>query len=144
MEHNERYWIVVASKDHVKRGIDGGFMQANHGKLPPLKRLKENDWVIFYSSKKIMETADKCQAFTAIGKVKAEEPYLVNVSENFKPYRRNINFFHCDEVSILPLVADLEFIENKKSWGYPFRFGFFEIKKPDFDLISKKMMENVR
>jgi len=33
-----RYWIVVVSKDHIARGVAGGFMQANHGKEGPLKR----------------------------------------------------------------------------------------------------------
>ena len=25
------------------------------------------------------------------------------------------------------------------SWGYPFRFGFFEINRHDFELISSQM-----
>lgn len=140
MENKERYWIVAASKDHIKRGVSGGFMQANHGKLPPLKRLKPNDWVIFYSSKQSMGGEEKCQAFTAIGQVKVGEPYQFEFSEDFKPFRRNINFMDCNEVSILPLISELQFIENKKSWGYPFRFGFFEIKKADFELINKEML----
>jgi len=46
------------------------------------------------------------------------------------------------DVSILPLINDLDFIQNKKSWGYPFRFGFFEIKQHDFDLISSQMLQH--
>src|ERR1700722_10442481 len=46
-----RYWIVVASKDHIARGVAGGFVQANHGKAGPLKRMHVNDGVICYSSK---------------------------------------------------------------------------------------------
>ncbi len=62
------------------------------------------------------------------------------MTENFNPFRRNIDFFECKECSIIPLINDLEFIINKKSWGYPFRFGFFEIKENDFNLISSKML----
>ena len=51
MNGTERYWITVVSKDHIKRGVEGGFMQANHGKAGPLKKLHVNDWVIFYSPK---------------------------------------------------------------------------------------------
>ncbi|RZK52785.1 MAG: EVE domain-containing protein, partial [Pedobacter sp.] len=43
-------------------------------------------------------------------------------------------------LSIIPLIDDLNFIQNKKSWGYPFRFGFFEINQHDFDLISTQML----
>ncbi|MGZ3835968.1 MAG: EVE domain-containing protein, partial [Mucilaginibacter sp.] len=62
-----RYWITVVSKDHLQRGVDGGFMQANHGKQGSLKRVREGDWVIFYSPKQSMNGDEKLQAFTAIG-----------------------------------------------------------------------------
>lgn len=29
-----RYWIVIASKEHVMRGVQGGFAQVFHGKKP--------------------------------------------------------------------------------------------------------------
>ena len=34
----------------------------------------------------------------------------------------------------------LDFIENKKAWGYKFRFGFFEIGEEDFEQIRFEMM----
>lgn len=34
------YWINTISRDHVRRGVEGGFTQANHGKDTVLKRLK--------------------------------------------------------------------------------------------------------
>ena len=64
------------------------------------------------------------------------------MTENFKPFRRNINFLQCEESSIIPMINDLEFIPNKKSWGYPFRYGFFEIKENDFNIITSKMIQN--
>ena len=30
-----KYWIIVASKDHVQMGVAGGFAQACHGKAQP-------------------------------------------------------------------------------------------------------------
>jgi len=38
------------------------------------------------------------------------------------------------------LIDSLGFIKNKKSWGYAFRFGFFEISERYFDLISATML----
>ena len=35
-----RYWIAVASADHVARGVAGGFMQVCHGKRAPLARIR--------------------------------------------------------------------------------------------------------
>jgi len=140
MNESQQYWISVASKDHVMRGIAGGFMQANHGKKAPLQRMKPNDWVIFYSPKQVLEKDEKCQAFTAIGQVADEEIYQVTITDDFAPFRRNVQFYNCQETSILPLINDLDFIQNKKSWGYPFRVGFFEIGKKDFELIRQQML----
>ena len=142
MKDSQQYWIVVASRDHVMRGVAGGFMQANHGKQAPLKRMKPGDWVIFYSPKQFLESDAKCQAFTAIGRVSDGEIYQFVLTEDFVPFRRNVQFYTAKEVSILPLIDALDFIPNKKAWGYPFRFGFFEIGKKDFDLIHNNMLSD--
>ena len=138
-----KYWIIVASKDHASAGRQQGIVQANHGKAAPLERMKINDWVVIYSSKNHLAAGDKYQKFTAIGQVKDGEVYQVEVSHNFKPFRRNINYYDCKEAAILPMIDKLEFIENKKQWGYPFRYGFFEINEHDFGLISAEMLEKV-
>ncbi|TCD02115.1 EVE domain-containing protein [Pedobacter frigidisoli] len=137
-----KYWIIVASKDHVKSGIEAGIAQACHGKSSPLKRMKKGDFVIYYSGKQTLGQPDKCQGFTALGKVIDDEIYPFQVSEDFCPSRRNIEFSPAEDISILPLINDLNFIQNKKSWGYPFRFGFFEINQHDFDLISSQMLQH--
>jgi hypothetical protein len=131
-----KYWITVVSKDHLQRGVSGGFMQVNHGKERPLKRISENDWVIFYSPKLTMKGDDKLQAFTANDGL----VYQHRMSDDFIPYRRNIRYYECTEISIIPLIDDLEFIKNKSSWGYPFRFGFFEIGEHDFKLLKEKLL----
>ncbi|HEU4496461.1 MAG TPA: EVE domain-containing protein [Flavobacterium sp.] len=139
-----RYWIAAVSREHAMRGIAGSFTQVCHGKEAPLKRMKKGDYLIVYSSKITMEGNEKCQAFTAIGQVEDDEIYQFQMTESFNPYRRNINFLNCRETPILPLIVQLEFIQNKTAWGYPFRFGFFEIQKKDFKLISSKMLGNER
>lgn len=136
-----KYWVSVASKDHVKTGVAEGIAQACHGKSSPLKRMKKGDFIIYYSGKQTLGKPGKCQEFTALGKVIGDEIYQFRVSEDFFPSRRSIEFFQCDDTSILPLINDLDFIQNKKSWGYPFRVGFFEINRHDFDLISSKMLQ---
>ncbi|QNK61663.1 EVE domain-containing protein [Pedobacter sp. PAMC26386] len=137
-----KYWIMVASKDHVKNGQAEGIAQACHGKASPLRRMRKDDFILYYSGKQNMGEPQLCQKFTAIGKVADDEVYQQQVSESFCPSRRNIKFLPSNEVSVLPLINSLHFIQNKKSWGYPFRFGFFEIQQEDFDLISSKMLKN--
>jgi hypothetical protein len=138
---SEKYWITVVSKDHIMRGVAGGFMQANHGKPGSLKKLRVNDWVIFYSPKTTYSGNEKLQAFTAIGQVTGDHIYQYRMSEDFIPYRRDINFYPCKETPFIPLVPQMDFIRDKKSWGYHFRFGFFEIGEHDFNLIKEKMLK---
>jgi hypothetical protein len=135
-----KYYIVVASKDHIAHGIAGGFIQANHGKATLLNKLRKDDWVIAYSPKVSYEGNMPLQAFTAIGQVRDEELYQYKMSDSFNPFRRNVVYYQCNERPIVPLIQDLDFIENKKAWGYRFRFGFFEIGSDDFELIRFEMI----
>jgi predicted RNA-binding protein len=136
----QKYWIGVVSRDHVLQGVAGGFAQAGHGKAAPLKKMKQGDWLIYYSPKTSMQAGEKCQCFTAIGIVKDNWIYQVEMSKDFIPNRRDVDYKECNEVSIEPLIEKLSFIEDKKNWGYKFRFGILEIPQIDFDLISGLML----
>ncbi len=83
MDTASRYWIGVASRDHVLRGVEGGFCQVCHGKSNPLKRLTPNDWMIYYSPRTEINGGDTVQAFTAIGQIKKGEPYLFDMGNDF-------------------------------------------------------------
>lgn len=139
-DRKNKYWVVTASKDHVKNGIAQGIAQTCHGKAAPLKRMRKDDYIIYYSGLQTMGKPEKSQQFTAIGKVIDDEIYQHQVSQDFCPSRRNINFLDCNELSILPMINNLQFIQDKQRWGFPFRFGILEINKHDFDLISSQML----
>lgn len=137
-----RYWIGVASYEHVKKGVEGNFAQVCHGKQGPLKRMSGGDWIIYYSPTKKFGEALPHRKFTAIGKVLVGEPYLFKMSESFIPWRRNVEFVSAKEVEIEPLLDKLSFTANKRSWGFIFRRGFFEINESDFKLIETAMEVN--
>ncbi len=134
-----KYFIIVASRDHVKIGEKEGFAQANHGKKNQLAQMCKNDWVIYYSSKETID-GKPCQKFTSIGIVTDDEPYKGYMSDDIQPWRRNINYRKSEETEIKPLLNDLDFILNKQKWGFLFMRGFFEINQHDFDLISARML----
>jgi predicted RNA-binding protein len=138
-----RYWIGVASKDHVLHGVQGSFCQLCHGKNNPLKRLSAGDWIVYYSPRTEMNSGNIVQSFTAIGQILDRDPYLVQMDDGFTPYRRDVRFIDVQEISIRLLLADLSFIKNKQSWGYVFRFGLFEIPKSDFQIIAAAMKAEV-
>ena len=134
-----KYWIIVACRNHVARGVQGGFAQANHGKAAALRRLQVGDGVIYYSPKIDRDRAEKCQAFTAIGRVTGESVYQHDLGGGFVPFRRDVCYFECVATPIQSLIPELTFIRDKKSWGSVFRFGFFEIPPSDFDLIARHL-----
>jgi len=134
-----RYWIGVASREHVMRGVKGGFAQVCHGKEGPLKQMRKDDWIIYYSPTLKFGEKRPCQAFTAIGQIEEGEPYSFQMSDDFIPYRRNVKFFPAKELPILPLLDSLTFIQDKKKWGFPFRRGCFSIPEADFEIIADGM-----
>ena len=102
--------------------------------------MKTGDYVIFYSSKYYFDKKDKCQEFTAIGRVKSDDIYQFEMTPEFCPFRIDIEFLESNDISILPLINELEFILNKQKWGYPFRWGTLQIYQQDFNLISNLML----
>lgn len=134
-----KYWINVISKEHVLRGVQEGITQSGHGKEAPLKRMKKGDWIIFYSPKQSFERDEKLQAFTAIGQLPDDDIYQFETSPTFKPFRRRVRFKKSKEISIIPLIEKLDFIKDKKHWGFMFRFGLFEISEKDFNSITELM-----
>ncbi|MFZ0544235.1 MAG: EVE domain-containing protein [Candidatus Promineifilaceae bacterium] len=135
-----KYWIVVASRDHVQRGVEAGFCQACHGKSSPLKRMNKGDWVVYYSSKMVFGENERCQKFTAIGRIEDDLVYQHDMGNGFVPYRRNVEFQACQETEIAPLIDSLSFIRDKKRWGGPFRYGLLQIPEQDFQLIAEQML----
>ena len=134
-----RNWICVASAEHVRRGVAGGFMQVNHGKAAPLKRIRPGDRVIYYSPSEVMRVADGLQSFTAIGTVKEGEPYQGEMGGGFTPFRRDVAWRQARETPIRPLLDRLGFTAGKPNWGAPFRYGLVEIGEADFSLIEQAM-----
>lgn len=137
-----KYWIAIASAEHVRKGRSSGFMQVCHGKAAPLRRLKPNDWVVYYSPTITFGGKDKLQSFTALGQITESEPYQVDMGNNFHPFRRNVFWFESQEASIIPLLNQLDFTKNKLNWGYAFRFGLIAISEHDMQQISMAMRVN--
>jgi EVE domain len=92
-----RYWIGVASRDHVMQGVYGGFSQLCHGKEAPLKKMNTGDWMIYYSSMDSIQETTRYQKFTAIGKVIDVDVSQFDMGNDFMPFRRKIDYFNCTE-----------------------------------------------
>ena len=134
-----RYWIGVASYEHVRRGVDGSFAQLNHGKSAPLRRMAAGDWLIYYSPREQREGGEPVQAFTAVGQLAGEEITEVAMSERFTANRRAVIWLPAHPAPIRPLLGTLSFIRNPERWGMTFRSGHLEISEADFGRIAAAM-----
>jgi hypothetical protein len=77
--------------------MKNGIIQANHGKMAPLKRLGIGDRVIYYSPKTQLQDGEPFKAFTAIAETKDDNIYQETISEDFKPFRRKARYDDCTE-----------------------------------------------
>lgn len=80
-----KYWIGTVSKEHVLRGVAGGFCQVCHGKAAPLNRMQRGDWLLYYSPKIRLDGHDKLQAFTALGQIADDQAYPFQMSASLSP-----------------------------------------------------------
>jgi hypothetical protein len=135
-----RYWIGVASKDHVDAGVAGGFCQTDHGKSVGLEKLRPGDWIVYYAPKMEMGAGETVRAFVAIGEIQPGEPYQVEMTPEFHPWRRDVNFrADAQQADIYPLLDDLSFITDRSHWGIKFRRSLFEVSEADFRRIAVAM-----
>ena len=132
-----KFWIAVASAEHARRG-KAGFMQVNHGKAAPLKRIHPGDGVAYYSPTITSGGKDKLRAFTLIGHVQSGDVYEGEMGD-WTAHRRDVDWAEATEAPIAPLLDQLDFTAGKTNWGYQLRFGLFEISAHDFELIAEAM-----
>lgn len=134
-----RYWLAIASASHVRIGRAGGFMQVNHGKAAPLRRIRPGDGVVYYSPSAVYGTKDGYRSFTAIGRVCDGEPYVGEMGGGFRPFRRDVDWLDAQETPIAPLLDRLQLTAGRSNWGYALRFGLVGISEADFAVVAEAM-----
>ena len=135
----QQFWIGTVSKEHVISGKSEGIAQVCHGKGAPLKRMKPNDILIYYSPNEKFGEKNPYQCFTAIGIILPKEPYQFKMSEDFIPFRRDVKYIKTKDTPIRPLLPQLSFVHDKTKWGAAFRFGILKIPQKDFIIIARAM-----
>jgi hypothetical protein len=139
VQEEPKYWVGVASHDHVKAAVAGGFCQLGHGKAAPVRLLRRGDLVVFYSPREAFDAGPALQAFTAIGRVMDDEPLSVEQSTFFRPFRREIQYFQSRPAPIQPLLQKLSFTRDRTHWGIAFRRACFNISSVDYREIARTM-----
>ena len=136
-----KYWIGVVSKEHVMRGVAGGFCQVCHGKAAPLNRMKKSDWLLYYSPTLRMCDAQKYQAFTAIGQITDDAAYPFPMSESFIPFRRDVDSLAIKQECTIDVVRQhLEWLHYARQ----LRYGHFEVSADFARLVQQHMLADAR
>ena len=135
------YWIGVVSRSHIEIGVRGGFMQLNHGKKAPVQRLKAGDYIAVYSPRTAYPDGEPLQAFTAIGRVTTGTVYQVEMSEDFKPYRVDVEFLACKEAADSATHSNSVSASSRTSKVGAERSSSGSLKVPpeDFSQVSRAM-----
>ena len=121
----QRHWVIVASRDHARRGLGNGFVMANHGKRAPLVRMSPGDGVLIYSPTTTYPRGEPLRAITVVGETTGTEPEESEVITG--GYRRAATL---REIEPLPLAEIREHLPVSR-----LRFGFFELDAVDAEAI---------
>ncbi len=139
-----RYWLVVASREHVGRAVAGGFVQACRGKLRPLERMRAGDGVVCYSPRERMDrVSPRVQSFVALGRLVDDRSYPFAMPDGRVPHRRDVDWRLVQPVALAGLAPRLH-LAAQPDWPMMLRRGHLELDAHDFQLIAGAMRLDAR
>jgi len=127
----QRHWVIVASRDHARRGARDGFIMANHGKKAPLQRMSRGDGLLVYSPTTTFPRGEPLRAVTFVGEVTGAEPEPSEVIVG--GFRRAASLREIEPLA-LGLVSDHLPVAR-------IRFGSFELDAADAEAILALVTE---
>ena len=132
-----RGWLGVVSAVQVRRGIQLGIAQINHGKRAPLTRMHADDTLIYYSPTEQRGDRAPYQHFTAIGSFPDDDIWQADEG-SFKPYRRRIDYLTARPVPLAEVRPRLH-LTQEPNWGYQLRYGLIPLDTHDVQIITEAM-----
>jgi hypothetical protein len=131
---SRRHWVLVASREHARRGLRDGFVMANHGKRAPLARMSRGDGLLVYSPTTAYPHGEPLRAITVVGEVAGDEPEPSDVIEG--GFRRAASL---REIEPLPLQDVRDHLPVSR-----LRFGFFELEAEAAEAVWALVTERER
>ena len=131
-----RHWVIVASRDHARRGLQSGFVMANHGKRSPQTQMSPGDGILIYSPTTTYPHGKPLRAVTIVGEVTGDEPEPSDLITG--GFRRAASL---RQIEPLPLEEIREHLPVSR-----IRFGFFELDAAGaeaiWDLVGHQVGEH--
>lgn len=153
MAAKRSFFLLTASRDHLTRGVELGFIQQRHAKR--IEKIKQGDCVVLYAGKETLGDKKPCQkilgwALAVDDEYETLDPKAMAQSigaeaSSCSPtdlfYRKKMEMHaFAEPLDIRPLLQGLSFVKNPSSWGFYFMSGFREIPKGDFELIRNSAL----
>lgn len=132
-----RGWLGVVSAAQVRRGVERGIAQINHGKRAPLARMHAGDTLIYYSPTVQRGDRTPYQYFTAAGQLPDDDIWQGDEG-SFHPFRRRIDYLHASPVPLTELKSLLH-LTQESNWGYQLRYGLIPLDAHDTHIITEAM-----
>ena len=121
--------MIVVSREHARRGVEGGFVMANHGKKAPLSRMARGDRILVYSPRDSFPDGEPLKAFTFVGEVTGEAPEPSEVIPGGWRLAATLR-----EVEPVPLAQVKDRVPASR-----IRFGAFELPDEDAEAVVALM-----
>jgi hypothetical protein len=137
----EQAWLGVVSAEHARIAVQQKFIQLNHGKRHNVARLRRGDGFVIYSPTNRFGDTTPLRAFTALGLVADDEPYLAEPMSmgshgTVCPWRRRVDFLAVEPVPLRELELELT---RQPNWGYQLRRGLVSLPVEDFEALQAVM-----
>lgn len=132
-----RGWLGVVPAAHVRRGMELGIAQLNHGKRAPLARMQPGDTLVYYSPTQQLGDRAPYRCFTAIGIVADADIWQADEGD-FIPYQRRIEYLSALPVPLDELRTRLH-LTQEPNWGYQLRYGLVPLDAHDVQIIKETM-----
>ncbi|MFF4503676.1 EVE domain-containing protein [Streptomyces sp. NPDC001401] len=137
-------WLGVASGDHVRDAVDLAIIQVNHGRRHNVARMRRGDGFVYYSPTQTYGSRTPLRAFTALGVIADDEPYLADEAVNMgshgtrRPWRRRIDYVDARSVDLRDVTHQLHLTQDR-NWGYRLRLGCIQLAVEDFEVLYDAM-----
>jgi hypothetical protein len=131
-------WLVVASAEHVRRGVALGIAQVGHGKRVGLARMKAGDTLVYYSPMEHLGDRTPLRQFTAIGTVADDEIWQADEGD-FKPFRRRVRYEDVEPLPVKDVKSRLR-LTTAPNWGYQLRRGLIPLDTDDVTVLRRSML----
>lgn len=137
---NHHYWVTTAALEHVHIVKEKGYTQVNMGPKEPLEKMKQGDWILYYSPTVYYKQPESlCQKFSGISKLIDEKIYPQDPKDPIL-WRRNAQFYNCIPHHAQQFHTFVDFLKQHDYWVDAFKKSVFEISQSDFLYIAKKII----